>query len=86
MKKHRPDTALTRRQLLQAGAAAGLAAGLPSLAGAATTAARPNILWIMADDLGFADTGITGLRGMATPHIDRIAHEGLFLRQFSPCS
>jgi arylsulfatase A-like enzyme len=75
-------TDLTRRQLLQAGAAAGLAAGMPALACAATTAAaRPNIIWIMADDLGFADTGITGLRGTTTPNIDRIAHEGLFLRQ-----
>jgi arylsulfatase A-like enzyme len=43
--------------------------------------AKPNILWLMADDLGFADTGITGLRGMTTPHIDRVAKEGLFLRQ-----
>ena len=35
----------------------------------------------MADDLGFADTGVTGLRGARTPNIDRIAHEGLFMRQ-----
>ncbi|MFM1884928.1 MAG: hypothetical protein RL026_85 [Pseudomonadota bacterium] len=69
---------LTRREVLAAGAAAGVSAGLPAWAGAAT---RPNIVWIMADDLGFADTGITGLRGMTTPHIDRIANEGLFLRQ-----
>lgn len=73
---------ISRRNLLTSAAAAGLAAGLAPLARAAQDrAAPPNILWLMADDLGFADTGITGLRGMQTPHIDRIAKEGLFLRQ-----
>ncbi len=43
--------------------------------------ARPNIVWIMADDLGYADTGITGRRDTTTPNIDRIAREGLFLTQ-----
>jgi arylsulfatase A-like enzyme len=35
----------------------------------------------MADDLGFADLSFTGQRSFATPNIDRIAREGLFLRQ-----
>jgi arylsulfatase A-like enzyme len=35
----------------------------------------------MADDLGFADLSFTGARAYATPNIDRIAREGLFLRQ-----
>jgi arylsulfatase A-like enzyme len=72
---------LSRRELLASAAATGLAAGLGSLASAAEAGDRPNIIWIMADDLGFADTGITGLREGKTPNIDRIAHEGLFLRQ-----
>lgn len=71
----------SRREVLAGATALGLGASLAPLAAAAGAAARPNILWIMADDLGFADTGITGLRGLATPHIDRIAREGLFLRQ-----
>jgi arylsulfatase A-like enzyme len=71
---------LNRREVLAAGAAVGIAAGLPSMVLGAS-AARPNIIWIMADDLGYADTGVTGLRDLRTPHIDRIAHEGLFLRQ-----
>ncbi len=67
---------------LLATAAAGVLAGLPALAWAARAEpGRPNIIWIMADDLGYADTGVTGLRGMRTPNIDRIAKEGLFLRQ-----
>lgn len=79
IKKTTPDT-ITRREILAAGAAAGLTAGLPPLALAAAPS-RPNIIWIMADDMGFADTGVTGLRDLRTPNIDRIAHEGLFLRQ-----
>ncbi|MFM1887601.1 MAG: hypothetical protein RL026_2758 [Pseudomonadota bacterium] len=78
--KHR-ETSIDRRRLLAAGAATGLAASLSPWLPAATPPGRPNILWIMADDLGYADTGITGLRGLATPNIDRIAREGLFLRQ-----
>jgi arylsulfatase A-like enzyme len=74
---------ISRRDVLASAAAAGLVAGFAPLARAAeaANAAKPNIIWLMADDLGFADTGITGLRGLATPNIDRIAKEGLFLRQ-----
>ncbi|MCC7463733.1 MAG: sulfatase-like hydrolase/transferase [Gammaproteobacteria bacterium] len=54
---------------------------IPASAAAARTPSRPNIIWIMADDLGYADTGITGRRDVSTPHIDRIAKEGLFLTQ-----
>jgi arylsulfatase A-like enzyme len=55
----------------------------PADAGGAAVRAgtRPNIIWIMADDLGYADTGITGRRDARTPNIDRIAKEGLFLPQ-----
>lgn len=63
--------------------AAGVGAGLSPLLKAAAPAAsgRPNIIWIMADDLGYADTSFTGQRAFQTPNIDRIAREGLFLRQ-----
>lgn len=72
----------TRRQILQGGAAAGLGAALvPRLNAAQARPERPNILWIMADDLGYADLSFTGQRAFATPNIDRIAREGLFLRQ-----
>lgn len=38
---------------------------------------RPNILVIVADDLGYADLGQTGSRDIPTPHIDSIAHRGV---------
>src|ERR1700683_3386645 len=40
----------------------------------------PNILFIMADDLGYADVGCYGRRELSTPNIDRIAERGVQLR------
>ncbi|HEX3991931.1 MAG TPA: sulfatase-like hydrolase/transferase, partial [Acetobacteraceae bacterium] len=42
---------------------------------------NPNIVFIMADDLGFADLSCNGSRHCATPNIDRIAERGVRLRQ-----
>ncbi|MBX2816191.1 MAG: sulfatase-like hydrolase/transferase, partial [Saprospiraceae bacterium] len=39
----------------------------------------PNILFIMADDLGFGDLGSYGQQTIQTPHLDRLAREGLRL-------
>lgn len=72
----------SRRRALQGGTAAGLGATLLSPLHAAQAKPRlPNIIWIMADDMGYADLSFTGQRAFATPNIDRIAREGLFLRQ-----
>jgi len=38
---------------------------------------RPNILVILADDLGYADLGFTGAKDIPTPHLDRLAREGI---------
>jgi arylsulfatase A-like enzyme len=82
MSSKNPYRFWSRRQVLTGGAAAGLGAALMRMApGAQPPPDRPNIIWIMADDLGFADVGFTGQRAFATPNIDRIAREGLFLRQ-----
>ena len=43
--------------------------------------ARPNILLIVADDLGFSDLGCYGGE-IATPHLDRLAANGVRLTQF----
>src|SRR5437660_126983 len=42
---------------------------------------RPNILYIMADDLGYADLSCYGRRDYTTPNIDRLATEGIKFMQ-----
>ncbi|MFT4240701.1 MAG: sulfatase-like hydrolase/transferase [Acidovorax sp.] len=37
---------------------------------------QPNILFILADDLGWADLGVYGATDFATPHLDRLAAQG----------
>ena len=42
----------------------------------AEPARRPNIVLILADDLGYGDLGCYGATKIATPHCDRLAREG----------
>jgi arylsulfatase A-like enzyme len=53
-----------------------LASTFSILAGRAA-ARRPNFLFIMADDLGYADVSCYGRRDYQTPHIDGLAREGM---------
>ncbi len=73
---------LTRRSLLY-----GSAAGMALLAGGANAqrASRPpNIVFFLADDLGFADVACYGRPDLHTPNIDRIAKEGVrFLQAYA---
>jgi arylsulfatase A-like enzyme len=66
---------MTRRSLLQLTAAAPLAAW-------AQPSRRPNVVLIVADDLGYGDLGCFGNREVETPHIDRIASEGTRFTNF----
>lgn len=43
---------------------------------------RPNIIWIMADDLGYGDPGCYGCTDIPTPHIDSIARNGVKCHSF----
>lgn len=48
-----------------------------SLLTASGLAAKPNIIVIMADDMGYADAGFTGATDIQTPHLDRLAASGV---------
>ncbi|MCA9033873.1 MAG: arylsulfatase [Planctomycetaceae bacterium] len=43
---------------------------------------RPNLIWIMADDLGYGDLGCYGQKVIQTPNLDRMASEGMRFTQF----
>lgn len=45
-------------------------------------APRPNIVLVLADDLGYGDIGANGSRFIQTPNIDRMAREGVRLTSF----
>lgn len=53
-----------------------------SLVGSRASAERPNLIWIMADDLGYGEVGCYGQKVIATPNLDRMAREGLRLTHF----
>lgn len=60
------------------------AAGLASPAarqGARPPEVRPNVVYIYADDLGYGELGAYGQRKIRTPHLDRLAREGLRFTQ-----
>lgn len=46
----------------------------------------PNIIVILADDLGYGDLSSFGAQGIQTPHIDQLADDGLKLTQFYSAS
>jgi arylsulfatase A len=49
---------------------------------AAEAAKTPNIVLIVFDDLGYGDIGAYGAQKIATPHLDRLASEGLLMTDF----
>src|SRR6267154_1352834 len=76
---------ITRRDLIR-----GAATGMVSLAmgadilGGQPSAKPPNIIFILADDLGYADVSCYGRPDMNTPNIDRIATRGVrFLQGYA---
>jgi arylsulfatase A len=53
-----------------------LAAGLAT-ARASVADRPPNVIFILADDLGYGDLGSYGQEKIRTPHLDRLAAEGM---------
>ena len=72
---------LTRRQALVGSAAIGLAAAGRASPKIVRRSRPPNILFIMADDLGYADVSCYGRRDYETPAIDSIASRGMRFMQ-----
>ena len=51
-------------------------------ASAATPAPKPNIVYLLADDMGYADAGFNGGTDIKTPHLDQLARDGANLKSF----
>jgi len=47
----------------------------------ASGAAKPNLMIILADDMGYGDMGFTGSQHLKTPNLDALAHSGVFCSQ-----
>ncbi|MCO5065239.1 MAG: arylsulfatase [Rhizobiaceae bacterium] len=83
---------ISRREVLLGGSAIGIAQSARLLAGSSVLAAllgeahaadapKPNIVYILADDLGWADAGFRG-SDIRTPVLDDLARDGATLEQF----
>jgi len=74
---------ISRRELLKC-AAASAAAALGGRLFASDPKRKPNIVFILADDLGYGDLGCFGQKEIKTPRLDRMAAEGIrFTRHYS---
>ena len=72
----------SRRQWLAAASAAGAACLMPARTAVRAESRPPNIIFILADDLGYGDLGCYGQKVIQTPHIDQFAREGM---RFTDC-
>lgn len=80
---------LNRREFLKATAALGVTAALPShlmasdlVPGEQKASTAPHVILVMADDMGWAQTGYYGHPLLKTPHLDEMARNGLRLDRF----
>ena len=71
-----PLTKISRRKAI---AAAG--AGLVAARSAFAQQTKPNIVYIMADDMGYADVSCYGRKEYQTPNIDSLARDGMKFMQ-----
>src|SRR5690606_11782667 len=89
------ETPMARRTAMARWAATTMLAALMGVAAPVTTAApaadrsapsaaadKPNILFVLVDDMGFGDLSVMGNRKVQTPNLDRLAREGVLMTQF----
>jgi arylsulfatase A-like enzyme len=78
---------MKRREFLKAVGVGAAFLSLPGCGGAfgrpgrQSTANKPNIIFILADDLGYGDLGCYGQKQIKTPNLDRMAEEGMRFTQ-----
>jgi arylsulfatase A-like enzyme len=84
---------MDRRQFLKSAATAVVSIAAPGCANASRKSAnipsanKPNIIFIIVDDMGWADLGCYGSKEIKTPNIDRMAAEGMrFTQAYSGCT
>lgn len=75
----------TRRRFLIASSLGAVAAWLPSPSWSEPKNERPNIILILADDMGYSDIGCYGGE-IKTPNLDRLAEDGVSFSQFYNCA
>jgi arylsulfatase A-like enzyme len=62
-------------------------AALTSFAAFCRADSKPNIIYILADDMGYGDVGCYGQKKLTTPNLDRMAVEGMrFTRHYAGCT
>ena len=84
---------MKRRDFLKSATVGALGLGLPCWAKAAGAnpqgpgaARKPNIIFILTDDMGYGDIGANGGKFAPTPNIDRLAREGVRFTQYYSAS
>jgi arylsulfatase A-like enzyme len=72
---------LTRRRFLETAGLCAAASALPACRKTGIDGRRPNIVLILADDLGYGDLGCYGQKKFSTPFIDSLAAGGMRFTQ-----